>query len=65
MVEEKGWLPSLGHASLGTVAISGSQPWTFHTAGLNRESAASLGSTPLGFATNAYLPFTLIVAAPP
>ena len=26
MAEEKGWLPSLGHASLGTLAINGSRP---------------------------------------
>ena len=30
MAEEKGWLPSLGHASLGTVAINGSRPTANH-----------------------------------
>jgi len=28
MAEEKGWLPSLGHASLGTKKLSSSQPTT-------------------------------------
>ena len=30
MAKERGWLPSLGHASLGTVAINGSRPTGNH-----------------------------------
>jgi hypothetical protein len=44
MAEEKGWLPSLGHASLGTLAISGSRPYANHPNRFYRESAALLGS---------------------
>ena len=53
--KEKGWLPSLGHASRGTFAISGSRPYANHTDRFYRESAALLRSARGTIRTNGFL----------